>query len=104
MNRFGLVDLLIILLYVAGVTAWGAWLGRDQTDARDYFLAEKNIPWWAICFSIVATETSVLTFISVPATAYASDMWMVQLAVGYVIGRFAVAAFLLPGYFSGEIT
>jgi SSS family solute:Na+ symporter len=104
MNKFGLIDLAIILVYVVGVTAWGTWLGRNQKDARDYFLAEKNIPWWAICFSIIATETSVLTFISVPATAYTTDMWMVQLALGYLLGRIAVASILLPGYFRGEIT
>jgi SSS family transporter len=62
------------------------------------------MPWWAVCFSIIATETSVLTFISVPGTAYTSDLWMVQLTAGYLLGRIAVAAILLPGYFSGELS
>ncbi|HEX6558955.1 MAG TPA: sodium:solute symporter, partial [Longimicrobiales bacterium] len=73
-------------------------------DARDYFLADRSIPWWAVCFSVVATETSALTFISVPATAYNSDLWMVQLTIGYLIGRIMIAAVLLPGYFRGELT
>jgi solute:Na+ symporter, SSS family len=98
------VDVLIMVIYVVGVTAWGSWLGRGQKDAKDYFLAEKNIPWWAVSFSIIATETSVLTFISVPATAYTSDLWMLQLATGYLLGRITVAALLLPAYFRGDIT
>src|SRR5688500_12685005 len=98
------LDLLLIVLYVVGITAWGSWLGRRQKDSKDYFLADRAMPWWAVCFSIIATETSVLTFISVPATAYTSDLWMVQLTIGYLLGRIAVAVILLPGYFRGELS
>src|SRR5690606_34417818 len=81
----------------------GALLGRQQHGARDYFLGGRAIPWWAICFSVVATETSALTFISIPATAYTSDFWFLQLAFGYLIGRIVIAWVLLPRYFSGEM-
>ncbi|HET6232219.1 MAG TPA: sodium:solute symporter [Longimicrobiaceae bacterium] len=103
MGSFAAFDVALLVAYMAGVTLFGTWLGRRQKDARDYFLADRSIPWWAVCFSVIATETSVLTFISVPATAYTSDLWMVQLAFGYLIGRIAVAAILLPGYFRGEL-
>ncbi|HUP88410.1 MAG TPA: sodium:solute symporter [Longimicrobiales bacterium] len=102
--KLNLLDLSLIVVYVVGVTAWGAWLGRRQKDSKDYFLADHAMPWWAVCFSIIATETSVLTFISVPATAYTSDLWMIQLVFGYLIGRIVVAWILLPGYFAGELT
>ncbi|HKP77361.1 MAG TPA: sodium:solute symporter [Longimicrobiaceae bacterium] len=101
-HAFTALDWIVLLAYLLGVTAMGTLLGRRQKDARDYFLADRTIPWWAICFSVVATETSALTFISVPATAYGSDFWMLQLAAGYVIGRVLVSAVLLPGYFRGE--
>lgn len=101
-HPFTALDWAVLLAYLGGVTALGTLLGRRQKDARDYFLADRSIPWWAICFSVVATETSALTFISVPATAYGSDFWMLQLAAGYVIGRVVVSAVLLPGYFRGE--
>ncbi len=104
MRQLSALDLTLIIVYVVGVTAWGTWLGRKQKDSKDYFLADHAMPWWAVCFSIIATETSVLTFISVPATAYTSDLWMVQLTVGYLLGRIAVAVILLPGYFRGELT
>jgi SSS family transporter len=103
-SAFQTVDYAVLIAYILGVTAFGALLGRKQKDARDYFLADRGIPWWAVCFSVVATETSALTFISVPATAYGSDLWMLQLTAGYVLGRFAVAALLLPGYFRGELS
>jgi solute:Na+ symporter, SSS family len=103
MTSLSAFDFALIILYVVGVTAWGTWLGRRQKDSKDYFLADRAMPWWAVCFSIIATETSVLTFISVPATAYNSDLWMVQLTIGYLLGRIAVAVILLPGYFRGEL-
>ncbi len=102
-TAFGALDLVVLLVYIIGVTAFGTWLGTRQKDARDYFLADRSIPWWAVCFSVVATETSALTFISVPATAYNSGMWMLQLAIGYLMGRLLVAAVLLPAYFRGEL-
>ena len=103
-SAFGTLDLVVLIGYIVGVTAFGTWLGTRQKDARDYFLADRSIPWWAVCFSVVATETSALTFISVPATAYNSDLWMLQLTFGYFIGRCLVAAVLLPAYFRGELT
>lgn len=103
-DAFRPLDWAVLLVYIAGITLAGAILGRRQRNARDYFLADRDIPWWAICFSVVATETSALTFISVPATSYGSNLWMLQLTFGYLAGRIVVAAILLPGYFRGELT
>ena len=97
------LDLLVVLGYVAFVAGLGVYFGRRQQDASDYFLADHAIPWWAACFSVVATETSALTVISVPATAYTGDLWMLQLAAGYLLGRIAISIFLLPRYLRGEI-
>lgn len=102
-GAFRPLDYAVLIAYILGVTAFGAMLGRRQKDARDYFLADRAIRWWAVCFSVVATETSALTFISVPATSYATDLWMLQLTLGYFLGRLVVAALLLPGYFRGEL-
>ena len=101
---FSALDFAIVIGYLVFVSVLGAVLGRQQKDASDYFLADRAIPWWAACFSVVATETSALTVISVPATAYGADLWMIQLAIGYCLGRIAISIFLLPRYFRGEIT
>jgi SSS family solute:Na+ symporter len=101
---FTSMDVIVLVLYLAGVIGLGTWMGRSQTSARDYFLAGRGMPWWAIMLSVVATETSALTFISIPATAYTADFWILQLAAGYLIGRVGVAYVLLPGYFRGELT
>jgi Na+/proline symporter len=68
------IDYLVIGGYLLAITAFGSYFARFQRTTRDYFLTGRSVPWWAICFTIVATETSTLTFISVPATAYNSDM------------------------------
>ena len=96
-------DYLVIGLYLVGITLFGSWFARFQKTTRDYFLAGRTSPWWAICFTIVATETSTLTFISVPATAYASDLTFLQLVLGYVIGRLIISAIFIPAYFRGDL-
>ena len=99
------IDLLIIVAYLAGVLAAGSWFTRRQTSTRQYFLAGRNVPWWAISASIVATETSTITFISVPGIAFSrgGDFGFLQLAFGYIVGRFIIALFFIPAYFRGSI-
>ena len=100
MNR---IDLLIIALYLAGITLFGLRFRNRQRTMRDYFLADRTIPWWAISLSIVAAETSTLTIISIPGLAYDSNFTFLQLVMGYVIGRVIISFVLLPQYFRGEL-
>lgn len=97
------VDYLVIAGYLLGITAFGSWFARFQHSTRDYFLTGRSVPWWAICFTIVATETSTLSFIGVPAGAYAGSMTFLQLAIGYIVGRILVSALFIPAYFRGEL-
>jgi len=97
------LDIAVILAYLVGITVLGIWVGRRQKDSKDYFVADREIPWWAVMFSVVASETSALTFISVPGTAYLTNMGFLQLAFGYLLGRIVVARVLLPRYYEGEI-
>src|SRR3712207_4737672 len=96
-------DYLVVTAYLVSITAFGSWFARRQHTTRDYFLTGRTVPWWAICFTIVATETSTLTFIGIPAASYAGDMTFLQLAFGYVIGRVLVALLFLPAYFRGDL-
>ena len=102
-GRFNLLDLAVLLAYLGGTTALGMWIGRDQKNATDYFVADRAIPWWAVLFSIVASETSALTFISVPGLAYTGNLGFLQVVAGYIVGRFVVAFTLLPRYFNGNL-
>ena len=97
------IDLLIIAAYLAGITLFGLRFRKRQRTMRDYFLADRNIPWWAISLSIVAAETSTLTIISIPGLAYDSNFTFLQLVMGYVIGRVVISFVLLPQYFRGEL-
>src|ERR671938_1996822 len=103
-----LLDILVVAAYLAGTTLLGIWVGRRQRDARDYFVAGRAIPWWAVIFSVFATETSALTFISTPGLAYGTpalpgNLGFLQIVAGYVVGRFVVAYVLLPRYYQGEL-
>ena len=94
----------MLLVYLAGVTAWGAWLGRGQTGGRDYFLGNRELPWVAVMLSVVATETSTLTFLSIPGVSYLGTLQFLQLTFGYLAGRVVVSVFLLPAYYRGELS
>ena len=96
----------VLALYMAGVMALGMWVGRGQRDLNSYLLGDRDLPWWALLISIVATETSTATFLSVPGIAYAragGDLRFLQLPLGYLAGRCIIAIVLLPLFFRGQI-
>lgn len=97
------IDWAVAFAYLAGVVTLGTWLGRRQQGAADYFLGRHSLPWWAILISVVATETSALTVISIPGIGHRGDLTFLQLALGYIVGRVAVAWLLLPGYVGGDV-
>ncbi len=101
--HFTTLDFFVLITYLAGTTALGLWIGRKQKSANDYFIAERSIPWWAVMFSVVASETSALTFISIPGLAYVTNLGFLQIVAGYIIGRFVVAFVLLPRYYRGDL-
>jgi SSS family transporter len=96
------LDLAIVIAYLLGVTALGMRFRRGQHNATDYFLGGRTAPWWALAFSIVATETSTLTIIGTPAISYGGNLTFIQLVFGYLLGRVLIVLLLLPGYFRGE--
>jgi len=102
--RIHLVDLVIVFAYLLAVTTLGIYFRRGQQNVHDYFLGGRSAPWWAIAFSVVATETSTLTIIGTPAIAYGygGNLTFLQLVFGYLIGRILIVLLLLPGYFRGE--
>jgi SSS family transporter len=99
------IDLFVLIVYLAGVAGIGMWLGRGTHELAGYLLGDRQLPWWAILGSIVATETSTATFLSVPGIAFApeGDLRFLQLAIGYLAGRMLIRGLLLPLYFRAEI-
>jgi solute:Na+ symporter, SSS family len=97
------IDFAIIAAYLAGITLFGLHFRTKQRSLRDYFLAGRDIPWWAIALSIVAAETSTLTIISIPGLAYDTNFTFLQVVMGYVVGRIVISFVLLPHYFRGDL-
>src|SRR5664280_647014 len=97
MNLF---DLALIAVYLVGITLFGLRFRKKQRSLRDYFLADRNIPWWAIALSIVAAETSTLTIIGVPGLAYDTNFTFLQLIMGYLVGRVIISNCCCPTTFA----
>ena len=100
---FSWPDLLVVIAYLVAITAFGAHFRKSQRTLRDYFLGGRRLPWWAIAFSVVSAETSILTIIGTPGIAYRSNLGFLQLVFGYLVARVVVAFILIPRYFAGEI-
>lgn len=101
--NFTLLDIFVIVGYFVLVLVIGFIFGtKKDSGSKDFFLAGKSLSWQLIMLSIVATETSSLTFLSVPGIAYKSDFTFLQIALGYILGRTFVAFVILPLYFKGE--
>src|SRR3954464_2232526 len=103
MRGLNALDFVVIAVYLVGITLLGIWVGRRQKDSKDYFVADREIPWWAVLFSIVASETSALTFISIPGLAYVGNLGFLEVSCGYLLGRIVVAVGLLPRYYNGNL-
>jgi SSS family transporter len=103
LNHIRAIDLLIVVLYLAGITLFGLHFRGKGDSLRSYFLAERTIPWWAISLSIVSAETSTLTIISVPGLAFTGDFGFLQLVMGYSVARVVLCLLFLPAYFHGEL-
>ena len=97
------LDLIVLCVYLVTMVAFGACFSSQQRNVRDYFLSGKQVPWWALLGSIVATETSTVTLISVPGYAFGGDLTFLQLALGYILGRIVVASVLIPRLFGGNL-
>ena len=100
---FAPLDYIIVIVYLVGVTVAGILISGRQRNSRDYFLGGRSMSWWSVGFSIVASETSTLTFISIPGLAYRGNLCFLQLAAGYVIGRLLVSVVFLPAYYRGDL-
>lgn len=98
-----LIDLTVVLVYLVGITWFGARFRRTQRTLHDYFLGGRRAPWWAIAFSIVSAETSMLTVIGTPALAYGGNLGFLQVVLGYLLARVVISVLLLPHYFRGEM-
>ena len=100
---FSKLDLLVVIAYLVGITLFGAHFRKRQRTLHDYFLGGRRLPWWAIAFSVVSAETSILTIISTPGIAYRSNLGFLQLVFGYLVARIVVSFLLIPRYFAGEL-
>src|SRR3954471_1006004 len=103
MRGLNWLDFVVIGAYLIGITGLGIFVGRRQRDSKDYFVAGREIPWWAVMIAVVASETSALTFISIPGLAYVGNLGFLEVAIGYLFGRIVVATVLLPRYYHGEL-
>src|SRR5881396_1014933 len=108
---FSAIDYIVLLAYLIGITVFGMLFRKSQKSVKDYFVGAKNINWVVISLSIVATETSTLTLVGVPAMAYAKfarpeqggNFTYLQVVLGYIVARIIISFLFIPAYFRGNL-
>src|SRR5437870_1814577 len=109
------LDLVIIFGYLIGIVLFGSWFARKQQTTRDYFLGDRSVPWWAVAFSIVATETSTITFASVVLIGIAmivftyfggmeAVIWVEVVQLGIYLAGAVAAAVILTNSIDGGLS
>src|SRR6478609_9742596 len=103
--HLGWIDMLVLAAYVGSAIVIGLAVSGKSQSLEAYLLGGRDLPWWAIMGSIVATETSTATFLSVPGLSFSEggDLRFLQLAMGFCLGRIIVVVVLLPLYFRGQL-
>ena len=100
----GIVDILVLLLAVSSSLLVGLRFRGRNRSVESFLLGDRDLPWWAILGSIVATETSTATVLSIPGHGFGdTGLKFLQLAAGFVVGRCLVVSLLLPRYFQGRL-
>ena len=104
LEKIGIVDAAILVGYLLAITVFGSLLTRRKEDLNSYLLGGRNLPWWAVLGSLIATETSTVTFLSIPGVTYANggNFFFLQLTLGFIIGRWLISIWMMPLYFGGN--
>ena len=98
----GSLDWGIIIVFLAVATLLAFATKGRQAGARDFFLSDRNLPWLAVCLSLMATEISAASFVGVPFSSFSQSLGYLQLAIGAILARYLVAQYLVPALYAQE--
>ncbi|HEX2719230.1 MAG TPA: sodium/solute symporter [Gemmatimonadaceae bacterium] len=99
------IDWAVLLAYIAGTSWFADRLADRKQTIRDFFLGGRKLPWWAVSGSIVASEVSGVTFVAIPAIAFAQggNYTYMMLALGSILARVLIGYFIIPAYYRHEV-
>jgi Na+/proline symporter len=94
-----ILDWIVMLITLLGIVFYGVWKTRNVSSVKSYLLGDKDLPWWTIGLSIMATQASAITFLSTPGQAYDDGMRFAQFYFGLPVAMVILAVFILPIYY-----
>jgi solute:Na+ symporter, SSS family len=97
------LDTAIVAVYLAGVFALGSFFFRGQRSLADYFLGQRQMPWWAAAFSGIATILGAISFLGAPGQAFKSDLRFLQYRLGTPIAIFLIGWVMLPYFYRLQV-
>jgi len=97
-------DWIVLALALGGVVVYGMWKSRNIDSSENFLAGKRDLPWWSIGLSIMATQASAITFLSTPGQGFSDGMQFVQFYFGMPIAMVFLAVFVLPVYYKLRVT
>ena len=104
-SNFSVLNWVILLVFLIGTTVLGERLKGKGEGLDSFFRGGKNLPWWAVTLSLIATKTSVATFIAVPAFVFSinGNLTYLQMTIGFGLGNLLMVFVLLKEYYEENV-
>ncbi|MDP4997393.1 MAG: sodium/solute symporter [Saprospiraceae bacterium] len=93
------IDWIVMLGTLLGIVIYGVWKTRNISSVQSYLLGDRDLPWWTIGLSIMATQASAVTFLSTPGQAYEDGMRFAQFYFGLPVAMVILSIFVIPIYY-----
>lgn len=92
------IDWWVLCLTISGIVLYGLYKSRGQKNLEGYLLADRQLPWYHVCLSVMATQASAITFLSAPGQAYRDGMGFVQFYLGLPLAMIVLCVAFIPIY------
>src|SRR6202023_1104626 len=99
-----LLDWSVLIGCLVFVVSYGTWRGRGSDNLPKYMLAGNSMPWYAIAFSIMATQASAISFISTTGQSYVDGMRFVQFYFGLPLAMIILSFTLVPLFHRAKVS
>ncbi|HET8772607.1 MAG TPA: sodium:solute symporter [Thermoanaerobaculia bacterium] len=91
-------DWVVLIATLAAIVLYGVWKGRRQRRLEQYLLADRQLQWYTVALSVMATQASAITFLSTPGQAYSDGMRFIQFYLGLPIAMVILSITAVPIY------
>src|SRR5437868_3226782 len=89
-------DWIILYVTLASIVLYGVWKSRHTRNINGFLLADKELPWYHVGLSVMATQASAITFLAAPGQGYSDGLRFVQFYFGLPLAMIVICITFIP--------